>query len=202
MVSTKRWCALLPAALLVLTALARPWLEHTMARHMAIELPLLIATGWLAARCMGARWRHWLAPWNANGLTAFSAALLVTGFWMLPIALDRAVLDITTSLLKVLSLIAVGAALGACWRSTGIVVQAFFVLNWAGMNLAVGLLYQDAPQQLCSVYLSDQQAVAGSAMVGWALAILALWLPRAFLHPQLTGAAPHNPISSPPATAP
>lgn len=179
--------ALLPGALLIAVALARPWLEATMARHMAIELPLLFAIGWLAARVAGPRWERWLAPCNANGLPAFCLAMLVGAFWMLPVALDLAVLDVRVSLLKVISVVGAGLLLGASWRYAGMVIQAFFVLNWAGMNLAAGLLYQEAQQQLCSVYLSDQQAAAGWGIMFWSLAVIIGWLPQAFADPVLTG---------------
>lgn len=168
-----------PLALAVL-AVAHPWLEQTMARHMGLELPALFAAGWWAAGCAGESLARALAPWNARGLPGLLAALLVTGFWMVPAALDRAVLDDATAVLKVLSLVAAGLLTGASWRSAGVVIQAFFVLNWFWMTLAIGLLYQEAPQQLCSVYLADQQAAAGAAMVGWAVVGLVSWLPHAF----------------------
>lgn len=169
-----------PAVALVVLAVAHPWLEQTMARHMGLELPALFAIGWWAAHIAGERLRGALAPWNARGLPALLAALLVTGFWMVPAALDRAVLDDGVALLKVLSLAAAGLVTGASWRSAGLVIQSFFVLNWCWMTLAAGLLYREAPQQLCSVYLADQQAAAGAAMVAWAVMGLALWLPHAF----------------------
>ncbi len=177
----------LPGLLLAAVAIAHPWLEKTMVRHMAIELPLLFAIGWLAAAACGPRLTRALAPWNFNGLPALLGALLVTMFWMIPAALDRAVLDHGVGLLKVVSLVAAGLAAGASWRAAGVVIQAFFMLNWFAMTLAAGLLYQQAPQQLCSVYLADQQVAAGMAMVGWAACILAAWLPGTFAALNLVG---------------
>ncbi len=46
------------------------------------------------------------------------------------------------------------------------------------MTLVAGLLYQEAPQQLCSVYLADEQRQAGQAVVLWAVVGLAAWLWR------------------------
>lgn len=172
--------AILPGLLLAVAALARPWLEATMARHMVIELPMLFALGWLAAHVSQPRALQPLPPWNASGLPAFFAALLVTAFWMLPVALDLAVLDARVGIIKVFSMVAAGAATGASWRRAGLVMQAFFVFNWVWMTLTIGLLYQDAPQQLCSVYLSDQQAAAGSGMVFLSLAVLIGWISHAF----------------------
>ncbi|RJG01057.1 hypothetical protein [Noviherbaspirillum sedimenti] len=177
----------LPGLLLAALAPLHPWLEQDMMRHMAIELPLLFAIGWLAAAAAGQRLTRMLASWNLGGLPALLGALLVTGFWMIPAALDRAVLDDGIGMIKVVSLVAAGMAAGASWRSAGVVIQAFFMLNWFSMTLAAGLLYQEAPQQLCSVYLADQQGAAGMAVVGWAVLILVVWLPRAFAALDLSG---------------
>jgi hypothetical protein len=174
------WSVILPGLLLAIAALARPWLEATMARHMAIELPMLFALGWFAAHVSQSRSPLPLPPWNVSGLPAFFAALLITGFWMLPVALDLAVLDTRVGVIKVFSMVTAGAATGASWRRAGLVMQAFFVFNWVWMTLTIGLLYQNAPQQLCSVYLSDQQAAAGSGMVFLSLAVLIGWICHAF----------------------
>ncbi len=169
-------CEILPGLLLGSAALARPWLEETMVRHMAIELPMLFAIGWLAAHVAQARQTRPLSAWNASGLPSFVAALLITGFWMLPVALDLAVLNAGVGIAKVVSLVIAGAVTGASWRKAGVVMQAFLILNWVWMTLTIGLLYQDAPQQLCSVYLSDQQSAAGQAMVILAVSVLIGWL--------------------------
>ena len=95
---------------------------------------------------------------------------------MLPIALDLAVLDPRWSIAKVASMIVAGVAWGVSWPRAGVVLQAFFATNWSAMTLVAGLLYQDAPQQLCSVYLADQQGVAGRALVVFAVAGLAAWM--------------------------
>lgn len=174
------WRVTSSGLLLGAVSFARPWLEATMARHMAIELPLLFALGWLAAHAAGPRLTRALAPWNVSGVPAFLAALLVTAFWMLPVALDMAVLDARVGIVKVASMVIAGVVTGASWRSAGLIVQAFLVLNWVWMTLTIGLLYQDAPQQLCSVYLSDQQSAAGTGMVALSLVALIAWLCKAF----------------------
>jgi len=157
-------------------AMARPWLELTMARHMGLELPGLFVLGWIAARCDGDRLTQALASWNANGLPGLLFATCVAGFWMVPAALDSAVLHNGMAMGKVVSLVAAGLLAGASWSAAAPALLAFFVLNWFWMTLGAGLLYVETPQQLCSVYLPDQQVHAGQAMMLWATVGLGVWL--------------------------
>lgn len=166
---------LLPGMGLAALALLRGWLEASMVRHMAIELPLLLALGIVAAVLSGGN-AHAFARWNQRGLPGLVAATAITSYWMLPVALDLAVLDPRWSAAKVASMIVAGFAWRVSWPRAGVVLQAFFVINWSAMTLVAGLLYQDAPQQLCSVYLADQQGAAGRALVVFAVAGLAAWM--------------------------
>lgn len=172
-----------PGLLLALTGLAHPWLEASMARHMVAELPLLFVAGWLAAHaCRARRWRAFSAYRPAMLL----AGLLMTSVWMLPVALDYAVLSPAANALKVAGMLVSGFLVGAAWRAAGAILQGFFVVNWAWMTVFAGLLYQDAPQQLCSVYLSDQQWMAGTGLVTLASAVLTIWLLQVMM-PALRG---------------
>ncbi|WER48184.1 DUF1404 family protein [Cupriavidus sp. WKF15] len=167
--------AWLPGAGLAVLALLRGWLEASMARHMAIELPLLLGIG-IAAATLRGRDTSAFPGWNRRGLPGLVAAMAIVSYWMLPVALDLAVLDARWSVAKVTSMIVAGAVLGVSWPRAGVVLQAFFAINWSAMTLVAGLLYQDAPQQLCSVYLADQQGAAGRALVLYAAVGLALWM--------------------------
>jgi hypothetical protein len=182
-----RYVAWLPGALLVAAAVLQPWFEASMARHMGLEFPLLFLIGWLTALTAGRRLARLIEPWNAKGLTALVFAALVTAFWMVPAALDLAVLHPGVGLIKVISWLAAGVLVGASWRQAGLVIQAFFIFNWCWMTVAVGLIYQEAPQQLCSVYLVDDQWNAGAFMVFWAIAVFLLWVPGAIKSSNLLG---------------
>ena len=70
-------------------------------------------------------------------------------------------------------------------RHAGFILQGFVVLNWAWMTVTGGLLYASAPAQPCSVYLSDQQPVAGWGLVTMAATVLVSWVLHAM---QLPGA--------------
>jgi hypothetical protein len=190
-----RYAVWLPGLLLAAVAMLQPWLEATMARHMGLEFPLLFGIGWLTAWVAGPRLARLIEPWNAKGLTALAVTALVTAFWMLPAALDLGVLDRGVALVKVASWVVAGVLMGASWRSAGVVIQAFFIFNWCWMTVAVGLIYQQAPQQLCSVYLADDQWNAGASMIFWAAAVFVLWVPGAIKSSNLLGDGERSPPS-------
>ncbi len=169
----------LPGGLLAALALFQPWLEQSMPRHMGIELPLLFIAGWAAARVAGPCITRSLAPWNMAGVPLLVFSMLALSLWMVPAALDYAVLNGVVGVLKVISLVLAGLLAGLSWTTAGLIVQAFFVLNWFWMTFVVGMLYREIPQQLCSVYLVDEQADTGLAMMTWAVFGLALWIPGA-----------------------
>ncbi len=170
--------ALLALATIAACALPplRGWLEADMARHMLVQFPLLVAAGALLAASLPHRVRGRIAAFNAHGLAGFALFLLVTAFWMIPRALDEALLSSGIEVAKFASLIAAGAALPLSWQAAPPVVQAFFVGNWAWMSAAVGLLYTDAPARLCNFYLLDQQTVAGRGLVVLALLVPLAWI--------------------------
>ncbi|HEY5928940.1 MAG TPA: hypothetical protein VIU02_01385 [Burkholderiales bacterium] len=185
-----------PGLLLAALACVHPWLEHTMARHMGLELPGLFILGCFAASSAGDSLIRSMSAWNARGLPGLLFALSATAFWMLPAALDAAVLEPGIATAKVATLVAAGFLVRMSWRAAGVVIQAFFVLNWFWMTLFAGLLYQQAPEQLCSVYLADQQTQAGISIVIWAAAGLAAWLWRVGYDALRSDEVPSRPFSS------
>ncbi len=180
------WHIFLPSIMLMLIVLLQPWLEASMGRHMVLELPLLFVCGWWFAHALRP---HGKITDNVGArptplaitLPALLTALLISSFWMLPIALDNAVLIPRYNLMKFLSLLLAGFLTGLCWRRAGVILQGFFIVNWAWMTITAGMLYQTAPQQLCSVYLDEQQQSAGTGLVLLASLTLGVWLLMALL---------------------
>ena len=167
----------LPGLLCAGLALFQPQLEQSMVLHMGVEIPLLFVLGWLAANACGPSLVQKLAPWNMAGVPGLTFALITVSLWMVPSALDYAVLSAPVAIAKVASLVAAGMAAGLSWKPAGFILQAFFTMNGFWMTFVIGLLYREAPQQLCSVYLEDEQARAGTAIMVWAVLALLLWVP-------------------------
>ncbi len=78
--------------------------------------------------------------------------------------------------MKLIALLATGAALRLSWQRAGIVVQAFFLGNVLPMSAVVGTLFQDSAIRVCNAYRLDDQQTLGIALVWLAVAVAAIWL--------------------------
>ncbi len=170
------------SALLVGMPAVRGWLESRMSLHMAVELPVLLACGWLIAGTLKKR-SAMLEPIDDGGLLAATTASCVLAFWMVPAALDRAILEPGVALLKYGMWVGAGALLQSAHLRVTPVIQSFFLGNAAWMTITAGLLYLDAEQQLCVNYLIDDQQATGWSLVCWgtALGVWALYALRPLL---------------------
>ncbi len=164
--------------LLAMLIATRGIVEPLMFRHMLIQLPLLVLCGVL--------WQPWLerlpvalsarlASFDMQGLAGLTAASFVTAYWMIPRALEQALVAPGAEVAKFASLLLLGVALPGSLRRAHVVVQLFFVANVCAMMAIAGLLYQDMPQRLCNAYLLDDQGSTGAALVGFALALAVAW---------------------------
>lgn len=146
-------------------------IESRMSLHMLLEFPLLLALGWW----LGRRWpAAWLGRVDAQGLLGATVASCVFAFWMIPAALDLALLSGAMAAGKYASWIAAGALLAWGRERLSPVVAAFFLGNAVWMLATAGLLYRDAETQLCVNYLIDDQLVTGAGLLAWAFAMGAL----------------------------
>lgn len=162
----------------------RQAIESRMSLHMLLELPLLFAAGWAAHSLVrrratlhrGLRSGEWL-DWR--GWSGAVYASLVAAAWMLPSALDAALMSRAVELAKLASCWLAGFWLAASWRRMDDEVALFCVGNIAWMAATAGMLYQQLPQTLCVNYLRDDQGEAGVGLVLLALALGAVAIRRA-----------------------
>jgi len=152
------------------------WLEGDMARHMLLEFPLLMAAGAALAHVATPRVTAAIERIDRLGLTGWTFTSLVLAFWMIPAALDAAIASALVNAAKYATLFAAGfAARGAIARSPR-VLQAFFIGNLVWMAATVGIVYQEAPRQLCLYYRVDAQVWAGRGLIVASVAVAAAWL--------------------------
>ncbi len=163
--------------LMAIALVCRQYLEQTMARHMLLQIPMLIIGGAAVGRALslaGVKAGR-LRAYDEHGITGLLAFVLVTGYWMMPKVLDSALTSAATEQCKILSLVAAGFVLPASLSRANTIIQLFFLGNFAPMMAVAGMLYQDAPVRLCNSYLIDDQVVAGTGLVMLALAVPLLW---------------------------
>lgn len=174
--------AVLPLALL--WSPPRHSIESHMSLHMLAEFPALFIAGWSASRlCLGRLpTRRWLRIQRLLDWRGWTGAVLTSGValvWMLPSALDAALLWPTAAAVKIAGWWLAGWLLADSWRRMDTEVLLFFVGNLAWMAATAGLLYIDAPTRLCVNYLQDEQRHAGIGLVLLAILLGALALRRA-----------------------
>jgi hypothetical protein len=159
----------------------RSLIEQSMLWHMVIQMLLLVLAGGLSMRAMAAhRTARRLAPWNRFGLSGFIAALGILAYWMLPLAIDRAIVLPAHDALKIASLIACGALLAHSAARAPAAVQLFFVGTAASMTIWLGLYFTNTERRLCNAYSLQSQVDAGWGLVALAVAFGAAWLAASF----------------------
>lgn len=154
--------------------------ESSMTAHMLLQYTALMVVGALiVSRPVGAptpRWMCELQRGNEHGVAGLLAFALTLALLMVPRVLDLALVDARVEGLKLLALVASGAALKLSWRPAGVVVQAFFLGNVLPMMAVVGTLYQDPSTRVCNAYRLDDQQTLGAALCWLAAGVGALWL--------------------------
>ena len=161
--------ALLPLALFI--APVRRLLEGDMAVHMLVEFPLLLAAGASASRWVPGAIARIAKPCDWKGISTLLAFTLVSAFWMIPAALDAALLEPRVALAKYASWWLLGLALPSALRAAPPALVLFFAGNWVWMSATAGLLYVDAPERLCLSYMEESQRHAGAGLLFAAVAM-------------------------------
>ncbi|MEM5432110.1 hypothetical protein [Cupriavidus oxalaticus] len=165
------------SSLLWLVPGVRHVFEASMSLHMVLQFPLLLAAGWAMSAWVPARLAAWQARCDAHGLFSATLVTVVSAFWMIPAALDLALLDARVTALKYGSWLLAGMLLAQGWRRLSPELATFFLGNVAWMLFTAGLLYRDAEARLCVSYRFDEQIVGGNGLMAWGAIIAALaWL--------------------------
>ena len=155
----------------------RSLIELSMVWHMVVQMPMLLGAGWfLAGRPCGEAYAALPKTWDHFGLTSFMIAQAIFSYWMLPSALDRAVVLPLVDLLKLLSLFCGGALLQRAMARSPSAVQLFFVGFAVSMLFAAGSFMATADQRLCNAYSLESQWKAGVGLLALGIVSSALWL--------------------------
>jgi hypothetical protein len=155
---------------------ARSLIEQSMVWHMVVQMPMLVLGGWLlASASSGGRSLKALEAWNQFGLTGFVGSQITLAYWMLPLAVDRAVVLPSADVLKLLTLLACGALLRHSVQRSPTVVQLFFVGSAVSMLLTAGVTLAVTDRRLCNAYSLDSQVNAGLGVMALGAALAGAW---------------------------
>lgn len=171
---------ILAFGILSLSVAFRETLESTMALHMLVQIPAILIAGLLASDSATSLDRR-AAPFDEHGITGLSVFMLATAFWMIPRALELASMSPAAEFAKFVSLFVAGGMLRGSFSRANTILRVFFVGNLSSMTAIAGLLYQDAPQRLCNLYLYDDQLVTGTGLVVLAVVMPVGWVANHFI---------------------
>jgi hypothetical protein len=155
---------------------ARQLIERSMFWHMAIQMPLLLLTGWLTAqRYSGALKSGLLLRLNHEGLTGMLIASFVLAYWMIPLTIDQAVVNYNVDAVKIVTLIICGLILQNFFAVSNRLVQLFFLGYSLAMLGGLGVYFFTTDLRLCNAYSLQSQIYTGKALciissligVGW-----------------------------------
>ena len=179
---TRAWLAAIVAILAGALSVPplRGVIEQSMAWHMVFQMPLLVAAGALAARTLPAlglpgKW----VSFNLFGLTGFMAAQGVIAYWMLPSAIDRAVVDPAFDVLKLLTLFVSGILLRDAFQRAPMALQLFFIGYWVSMMCWLGIYFATTDLRLCNAYSLESQLRTGWGLLALGLLLGFVWLGNA-----------------------
>jgi len=196
--------ALIAAPLAFAVDPLRHAVESRMLLHMLVQFPLLLAAGAAARlllRHVAPRTMAGIDAVDWHGLSGLTLLSLVSALWMVPAALDEALLDPAVGLLKYASWWLSGLVVAGSWRRLGGPLQLFLLGNLAWMFATAGMLFAATPARLCVSYLQNEQEWTGRALVVLALGLGGLLIARA-VHPDPNPILPAlNPRAAAPAAA-
>jgi len=154
------------AGVLLWLVLAVPPISHllqsTMTVQMIVQIPILVAVGWLISRAIPRRIHVALSRWDTNGVAGLLFASFAGALWMLPRMMDASVSDVRVAIAKWVSVpLLVGVPIAMSWPRAGFVLRGVFLLEAVATAFRLGWLYDVSPVRLCSNYLMDDQKQLG-----------------------------------------
>ena len=173
----------------------RMLIEQSMLWHMAVQMPLLIFAGWLlmasgtplpvagitmrTSQQTPMQTNTQINPqgieWNVYGLTGFLFSFITITYWMLPSAIDRAVVLPSADVMKLMSLLACGVSLRHSSARAPALIQLFFLGNFLAMMLWLGSYFLQTDLRLCNAYSLQSQINTGWCLIAWGLGIGVFW---------------------------
>lgn len=141
-------------------------LASSMVIHMLVQIPALILAGY----CLNVINRP-ISTSISFSLSCWLWILLTSMFWMLPISLDKALINANWDTFKIITLVLSGILLKPAFAGPK-VLSLFFAGSSLMMLFSVGHFYQDSESRLCNSYLLASQQTTGTGLMLMATVLL------------------------------
>ncbi|MRH42553.1 hypothetical protein GH741_07635 [Aquibacillus halophilus] len=137
-------------------------LESIMIVHMHMQMPLLVASGFLMAGFFQLKFPNFLEKWNSNGIPGIILFVIIWSYWMLPRAMDEAITLQVVELFKFISLpFLAGVPLRDSWKKLSSIGKDIVYLYFIIMFIVMAWIYIGSESQLCNNYLLVEQKTLG-----------------------------------------
>ncbi|MEO6117962.1 MAG: hypothetical protein ABIP37_02705 [Methylotenera sp.] len=144
-------------------------LASSMTFHMLVQIPALIIAGYLINKQL---FPLITKPVSLMESLAFWLWILLTSmFWMLPISLDKALINPYWDVFKVTTLLLSGMFLRPAFTGPKI-LTLFFIGSTIMMLFFIGYFYQSSDLRLCNSYLIESQQTTGLGLIILAFGLL------------------------------
>ncbi|WP_185959677.1 hypothetical protein [Lentibacillus cibarius] len=154
-------------------------MESVMIVHMHMQMTFLVISGLLMGRFFQLKFPQFFSKWNRNGIPGILLFAVIWSYWMIPRAMDEALMIQLVELFKFVSLpFLAGVPLRDSWKKIGSagqrIVFGFLILVFSVM----AWLYIGADSQICNNYLQVEQQTLGwgSLFIGALLLVYVIQL--------------------------
>jgi hypothetical protein len=176
--------------LFLLMALALPpvanLMESIMLVHMHMQMPMLVAAGFLMGKYFQGKFPGFFDKWNENGVPGILLFSIIMVYWMLPRTMDEALTVMSVEVFKFISLpFLAGIPLRNSWKKLNTAGKNIVVIIFTILFIAGGWLYIKTPEPLCNNYLVTDQIILGWGFLVTAVCMVIYLAYSFFIDPSL-----------------
>lgn len=156
--------------------------ESIMAIHMHMQMPLIAIAGMLMTPFLQQKFPKFFETWNKDGVPGLLLALIVLGYWLIPRAMDDALMSFPVEVFKFISWsFLVGVPLMDSWGKISKLWKNITFITLSVVYIVMAAIYIFAEDQLCNNYLIVEQQTLGWSFLFVALSI-AIYFVQTLFH--------------------
>lgn len=155
--------------------------ESIMTIHMHMQMPLIAVAGMLMTPLFKQYFPQFFDKWNKDGVPGILLALIVIGYWLIPRAMDDALMSLPVEVFKFISwAFLVGVPLMDSWPKLSTLWKNIVFVTLGIVYLVMAGVYIFAPDQLCNNYLIVEQRTLGWAFMFVGICLLLYFVQMLF----------------------